>query len=385
MKLFEYQSKALLEQWNLPIPRRVFVDRVENISSALKAYGSDKGVLKAQVLTGGRGKAGGIKTFQNQEDARILAVDMFGKKLVTKQTGEAGILINAITIDEWTVIKDEIYVAVLIDRAKSNRVIMISTQGGMNIEDVAEHTPELIHHLYPPIDRALELADLKSLNNLMKMTNVRFKEFCEIVMMLYDAFLKLDASLIEINPLAIDENDQFQVVDCKMDIDENALFRQADISKLPNPEFSKAELEAAEYGLNYIPLEGNIGCMVNGAGLAMSTMDTIKYCGGSPANFLDVGGSASEAAITKAFDIITSDPNVKAILVNIFGGIMHCDIIAKGIITAFHQSDIDLPLVVRLEGTNSEEGRRLINHSGLKIETASTIDEASKKVIALTV
>ncbi|MBN1924453.1 MAG: ADP-forming succinate--CoA ligase subunit beta [Prolixibacteraceae bacterium] len=383
MKLYEYQSKALLRRAGLPVPASIHVEKVLEVESALSGSGINEGVVKAQAFTGGRGKAGGVKFFRTVGEARSITSEMIGMQLVTRQTGPGGVKINSVLLEEASEIEREYYVAILLDRAKVNPVIMVSPDGGMEIEEVAEKTPERILRMYPEIGKPLsenvknEGAEFLGLQGSLK------HQFGEIIQKLYNSYMQYDATLVEINPLALTKNKGLMILDCKFDIDDNAVFRQLETGGNPNAEKTKAEIEAASYGLNYISLDGNIGCMVNGAGLAMATMDSIKFYGGHPANFLDVGGSANEEAVAKAFSIIVSDPKVECILVNIFGGIMQCDTIANGIISAVKKSGLKLPLVVRLEGTNVEIGKKLIQDSGLNIISASDLDDGAKKAVSV--
>jgi succinyl-CoA synthetase beta subunit len=383
MKLYEYQSKALLKKATLPVPDSIHVSKFSEVPAALNQTGIKEGVVKAQAFTGGRGKAGGVKFFRSVDEAKSIAAEMIGMKLVTKQTDPEGVTVNSVLLEAASNIEREFYVAILLDRAKVNPVIMISPDGGMEIEVVAEKTPERILRLYPEVGKPLSEGLKKEGAAFLALTGENEKQFGKILQKLYSVYADYDASLLEINPLALTKDKGLAILDCKFDIDDNALFRQADAGGDPNAEKTPAETMAAQFGLNYIPLNGNIGCMVNGAGLAMATMDSIKYYGGEPANFLDVGGSASEEAVAKAFEIITSDPKVECILVNIFGGIMQCDTIANGIISGVKMSGLKLPLVVRLEGTNVEIGKKIIQESGLNIISATDLDDGAKKAVSV--
>lgn len=384
MKLHEFQSKALLQAAGIPAPRGLNVDSPEQVAGALQQLGFESGVIKAQAFTGGRGKAGGIKFFHNVEEAVNYAKNMIGMTLVTHQTGPDGVKIHSVLLAEATDIKKELYVAILLDRGKVNPVIMLSPDGGMDIEEVAAKTPERILHLYPEFGKPIssEIID-KAAAFLGLEGNLKY-QFGDMIDKLYQVYLNRDATLLEINPLVITPDDKLTVLDCKFDIDDNAVFRQMDSGGDPNAEKTGAEIEAAKYEMSYISLDGNIGCMVNGAGLAMATMDSIKHNGGEPANFLDVGGSATEQAVTKAFEIISSDSKVECILVNIFGGIMQCDTIANGIVAAVNKSGLKLPLVVRLEGTNVNIGKQIIKDSGLNIISADDLDDAARKSVSVT-
>lgn len=384
MKLLEYQSKKLLIEAGLPVPKGVHVESAVEVSEALKNSGIKIGVVKAQAFTGGRGKAGGIRLFKTESEAIDFTDHMIGMTLITHQTGSQGTKIHSVLLEEASSIQREIYVAILLDRSKVSPVIMISPDGGMDIEAVAEKTPERILKLYP--------ASSTNLGNELKQDAAKFLGFnqnlstklSDVLDKLYHVYKTYDASLLEINPLIVTSENELKILDCKFDIDDNAAFRQEKSGGDPNADKNQAEIDAATYGMSYISLDGNIGCMVNGAGLAMATMDSIKHYGGDPANFLDVGGSATEEAVTKAFDIISSDHAVSCILVNIFGGIMKCDTIANGIVKAVEKSGLKVPLVVRLEGTNVELGKKIIEESGLNIISAENLDDAAKKSVSVT-
>lgn len=381
MKLHEYQSKALLRAAGLPIPKGEVAFSPNEAVQVMKKLNLSKGVIKAQAYTGGRGKAGGVKLFTNETEAETLADEIIGMTLVTHQTGPEGAYVESVLVEDASDIKTEYYVAVTLDRAKVSPVIMISPEGGMDIEEVAEATPEKILKLYPEFDKPLseELcsqgADFLGLSGSLK------TQFADVLDKLYKIYIERDCSLLEINPLIVNGNEELALLDCKFDIDDNAIYRQMDSGGNPDGEKTAAETKAAEYKLSYIELDGTIGCMVNGAGLAMATMDSILHYGGQPANFLDVGGSANEQAVAKAFEIITSAKDVKAILVNIFGGIMKCDTIAAGIINAVKSTGLSIPLIVRLEGTNVEQGKELIYNSGLNIISADNLADGAIKAV----
>ncbi|MDA3879100.1 MAG: ADP-forming succinate--CoA ligase subunit beta [Prolixibacteraceae bacterium] len=384
MKLLEYQSKALLLEAGLPVPDSIHVINADEVPDALNKVTFTEGVVKAQAFTGGRGKAGGIKRYSTPEEAKKYASEIIGMQLVTHQTGSEGVKVHSALIEKAGNAINEFYLAVLLDRAKVSPLIMISPEGGVDIEEVAEKTPDRILRLYPQYGKPLrdelktQAADFLGLKNELK------NQLGDILQKLYDVYLQRDATMIEINPLALTNENKLQLLDCKFDIDDNAVYRQKNSGGDPNAEKTEAEIEASTYGMSYISLDGNIGCMVNGAGLAMATMDSIKHNGGEPANFLDVGGSATEEAVTKAFEIISGDSNVACILVNIFGGIMKCDTIANGIIAAVKSSGLKMPLVVRLEGTNVDIGKKIINESGLNIISADNLDDAARKAVSLT-
>ncbi len=384
MKLHEYQSKALLSEAGLPVPKSIHVSNASEVPAALAKSGIKRGVVKAQAYTGGRGKAGGIKLFTTEQEAVDFSNQLIGMKLVTHQTGPDGVIVHSILLEEASNIDKEFYVAFLLDRGKVNPLIMISPDGGMDIEEVAEKTPYRILRLYPEFGKPLSEELKKDAARFLGLSGDLEIQLGDVLEKLFHVYLDRDATLLEINPLIVTKERALSILDCKFDIDDNSMFRQTDTGGDPNAEKTGAEIEAAKYGMSYISLDGNIGCMVNGAGLAMATMDSIKYNGGEPANFLDVGGSATEEAVTKAFEIISSDHTVDCILVNIFGGIMQCDTIANGIIAAVNKSGLKTPLVVRLEGTNVEIGKKIIEESGLNIISASNLDDAAEKAVAVT-
>jgi succinyl-CoA synthetase beta subunit len=384
MKLHEFQSKIILKKAGLPIPRSVHVDEVSQVAKALEVSGITKGVVKAQAFTGGRGKAGGIRLFTSAQEASNFAANMIGNKLITNQSGPEGVKIHSVLLEELSNIAREIYVAVLLDRGKINPLIMISPDGGMDIEEVAEKTPERILRIYPAFNQPVGFDDIEKAAAFLGFEGNLKSEFADVLQKLYRVYLDSDAMLLEINPLIVTTDNKLCILDCKFDIDDNGVFRQLSTGGDPDADKNEAEIEASKFGMSYISLYGNIGCMVNGAGLAMATMDSIKYNGGEPANFLDVGGSASEEAVTKAFEIISSDHSVDCILVNIFGGIMKCDTIANGIVSAVNKIGLKAPLVVRLEGTNVELGKDILQKSGLNIISASNLDEAAQKAVSVT-
>lgn len=384
MKLHEYQSKKLLLKAGLPVPAGVHVRHYSEVKAALEQLKIKKGVAKAQAYTGGRGKAGGIKLFKTETEAIEFTKQLIGMQLVTHQTGPEGVKVHSVLIEEASNIDKEFYVAILLDRAKVSPLIMISPDGGMDIEAVAEQTPERILRLYPEFGKALSDKLKTEAALFLGLSGTLAHELGNVLQKLFDVYLKYDASLLEINPLITTTEGHLAVLDCKFDIDDNAAYRQLGTGGDPNADKTPAEIEAAKFGMSYISLDGNIGCMVNGAGLAMATMDSIKHNGGEPANFLDVGGSASQEAVTHAFNIISNDHAVGAILVNIFGGIMKCDTIANGIVSAVKKSGLKVPLVVRLEGTNVELGKEIIRNSGLNIISADNLDDAAQKAVSVT-
>jgi succinyl-CoA synthetase beta subunit len=379
MKLHEYQAKAILRKAGLPVPKGEVVFKAEELPGALAKLGMNSGVAKAQAYTGGRGKAGGIKLFKTADEASAVTRQLLGMTLVTKQTGPEGVKIEAVMLEEASVIKRELYVAVTLDRGKANIVFILSPEGGMDIEEVAEKTPEKIRKFYPAWGRNIDAAIISEGAAFLGLVGDQVKAFGDILEKLYRLYQEKDCTLLEINPLVVNGEGGLALLDCKFDIDENAVFRQKDTGGDPDAGKDPSEVEAGKYGLSYIKLDGDIGCMVNGAGLAMATMDIIAHYGAQPANFLDVGGSASEEAVTKAFEIICADKNVKGILVNIFGGIMPCDRIARGIVNAVKTTGLKVPLVVRLEGTNVKEGKEVIEKSGLDLTSADNLEDAARK------
>lgn len=384
MKLLEYQSKKILKEAGLPVPQSLPVSSVDELPSVLKTLGISRGVVKAQAFTGARGKAGGIRLFTNEQEAMDFTSHMIGMQLVTHQTGPEGVKIHLVLIEEACPIDKEFYVAFLLDRAAINPLIMISPDGGMDIEAVSAQTPERILKLYPEFNKPISSDLLKQASDFLSLTGELAVQFHDVLQKLYTVYLDTDAMLLEINPLVVTADHHLLLLDCKLDIDDNANYRQMQTGGDPNAEKTHSEIEAATYGMSYITMDGSIGCMVNGAGLAMATLDSINYNGGSPANFLDVGGSATEDAVAKAIAIIAGDHAVECILVNIFGGIMKCDTIALGIVAAVSKSTLKIPMVVRLEGNNVELGKQILANSGLDIQSAGSLDEAAKIAVSLT-
>ena len=385
MNIHEHQAKALLAGFGVPVPRGEAAFTVGEAVTAAEALGGPVWVVKAQIHAGGRGKAGGVKVVSSLDDVRQTADNILGKTLVTHQTGPQGREVKRLYIEEGCDIGDELYLSLLVDRGSSRVTIIASSEGGMDIEEVAASQPEKI--LSVDIDPAtgLQPHHCRRLANVMGISGATAKQLPKFLAGLVDAFTTLDASLVEINPLVVTGSGDLLALDAKMSFDDNALYRHADVMELRDlAEEDPAEVRASEFDLNYIKLDGNIGCMVNGAGLAMATMDIIQLRGGTPANFLDVGGNATTERVTEAFKIILSDASVKGILVNIFGGIMRCDIIAEGVVTAARTLGLDKPLVVRLEGTNVEEGKRIMAESGLAIIPADNLADAADKIVAAT-
>ncbi len=383
MKLHEYQAKAVLQQAGIPIPAGVPLLIQENLSSVIEKLPPGPWVVKAQVHTGGRGKAGGILKAATPKDIQNAATTLFGKKLVTHQTGPDGIVVRKLYIEQAQSATKELYLACVMDRTKGCPVLMASSEGGMDIEELAKTKPEALY--YQEVDPWTGLAKGQALALAQKLglEGPAVNALAQVIECLAKAFLDWDASILEINPLGLTANGQVIAMDAKMSLDDNALFRHPEAKKWGDPsEENPLDVRAQEAGVNYIALNGTIGCLVNGAGLAMATMDLIKFHGGEPANFLDVGGGANQQQVTEAFRIILSDTKVKGILVNIFGGIMKCDVVANGIVAAAKEVGLKIPLVVRLEGTNVEEGRRILKESGLKLSTASNLTEAAEKIVA---
>jgi succinyl-CoA synthetase beta subunit len=383
MNVHEYQAKAVLRGFGVPVPKGKPAFSVDEAVKAAQELGGPVWVVKAQIHAGGRGKAGGVKVVKSIDEVKKQAARLLGSTLVTHQTGSRGKEVHRLYIEDGSAIDREFYLSMLVDRGTSRVAIVVSTEGGMDIEQVAHDTPERIvtvsvdpvanicpHHVRR-VSKALGLdADLQ-------------KQMSALLTFLYKAFTERDMSLLEVNPLVVTKDNKLVCLDAKVGFDDNALFRHPDVVALRDPtEEDDKEIEASKYDLNYVALDGAIGCMVNGAGLAMATMDIIKLYGMEPANFLDVGGSASKEKVAAAFKIITSDPKVKGILVNIFGGIMRCDVIAEGVVAAVREVGLEVPLVVRLEGTNVELGKKIISESGLNVTPADDLDDAAQKIVA---
>ena len=385
MNIHEHQAKALLAGFGVPVPRGEAAFSVDEAVAGAKALGGPVYVVKAQIHAGGRGKAGGVKVVKSVDEVRDVATALLGKTLVTHQTGSQGREVQRLYVEEGCDIGDELYLSLLVDRGNSRVTFIASSEGGMDIEEVAETHPEKILSLGIDPATGLQPHHVRRLAAVMGLSKDTAKQLPSFLSGLYRAFTELDASLVEINPLVVTGSGDLLALDAKMSFDGNALYRHADLMDLRDlAEEDPAEVRASEFELNYIKLDGNIGCMVNGAGLAMATMDIIQLRGGSPANFLDVGGSATAERVTEAFKIILSDANVKGILVNIFGGIMRCDIIAEGVVSAARTLGLDKPLVVRLEGTNVEEGKKIMADSGLDIIPADNLADAATKIVAAT-
>ena len=382
MNLHEFQAKRLFAGYRIPVPYGVAVESADQAAEAAKDMGGERWVVKAQAHTGGRGKAGGVVLADSPEQVQAEAQRMLDNRLVTKQTGEAGLPVSYILVEEPSDIARELYLSVLVDRATRRVLIMASQAGGMNIEEVAEETPEKIVTTLIDPAAGLQAYQCRKLGFALGFEGDQLKQFQKILFGLVELFHKEDASLVEINPLIVNADGNLLALDAKINLDSNALYRHKDLLEMRDiSQEDEREARAAEHDLNYITLDGNIGCMVNGAGLAMATMDLVKLHGGLPANFLDVGGGTTAARVAEAFKIILSDDKVKAVLVNIFGGIVRCDLIAEGIINAVKEVGIEVPVVVRLEGTNAEQGLKLLDESGLNLETAHGLTEAAEKVV----
>lgn len=383
MKIHEYQGKEILRQFNVPVPNGIPAFSVEEAVAAAEKLGGPVWVVKAQIHAGGRGKGGGVKLAKSLEEVKTYATNILGMQLKTHQTGPEGQLVRRLLIEDGADIQKEYYVGLLTDRATQSVVVMASSEGGMDIEEVAAHTPEKIIKIFvnPLHGMTDEQTDLLAKGiGVPAQSQLKAKE---VLVNLYKAYMATDASLAEINPLILEGNGNIKALDAKFNFDANALFRHPEIvAYRDEAEEDPAEIEASKFDLAYISLDGNIGCLVNGAGLAMATMDTIKLFGGEPANFLDVGGGATAEKVTEAFKIMLKNVKVKAILVNIFGGIMRCDVIADGVITACRAVNLSVPLVVRMKGTNEEIGKKMLAESGLPIISANTMAEAAEKVVA---
>jgi succinyl-CoA synthetase beta subunit len=383
MKIHEYQGKTLLKEYGVPVPRGIVARSAEEVEAAAKELGTDVVVVKAQIHAGGRGKGGGVKLAKSPAEAKEIASQMLGMKLVTHQTGPEGREVKTLLIEEGLPIDKEFYLGITLDRITGRNVFMASSAGGMDIEKVAEETPELI--LKETIDPSVGLRPFQArkLAFGLGLPGELVNQAAKFMLSLYDAYEKMDASLVEINPFLLTKDNRLIALDAKVNFDDNALFRHKDYVELRDlNEEEPLEIEASKYDLNYIKLDGNIGCMVNGAGLAMATMDIIKLAGGEPANFLDVGGGASQERVEQAFKILLADDNVKAVLINIFGGIVRCDMVANGVVAAAKNLGVSIPIVARLEGTNVEEGRRVLRDSGINILTAEGMNDAAEKVVS---
>ena len=384
MNIHEYQAKNLLKKYGIKVPDGVFSDKVNDLLEKAKSLKTDKFVLKAQIHSGGRGKAGGVKIFDNFKELQNGAMNLMGKILITNQTGPEGRKVNKLYVEEISKIDKELYLACLIDRSSSKIIFISSDQGGMDIEEVAKKNPKKIHTTKINSFNMIKDDECENIVEIFKLEKSEKTKAKDLIKKIYRVFIDNDCSMIEINPLILTKEKDLVCLDAKINFDDNALFKHPQIKLLRDlSEENHTEIEASKFGLSYVKLDGNIGCMVNGAGLAMATMDIIKLHGAEPANFLDVGGGASKDQVSSAFKIILSDKNVKGILINIFGGIMRCDVLADGIISAAMETQINIPLVVRLEGTNSNQGKKILENSKLKIVSASDLSDAAKKIVSL--
>ena len=383
MKIHEYQGKEVFRRFGMPVPRSVAVFSVDEAVNAARQLGGAMWVVKAQIHAGGRGKGGGVKVARSLDEVKARASEILGMQLVTVQTGPGGQRVRRLLIEEGADIRKEFYVAMVVDRATQQVTLIASSEGGVNIEDVAHHTPEKIHKVHIEQSVGMTDRDADDVSAKIGIPPESFAAAREVFKSLYAAFWETDASLAEINPLILTGDGRLVALDAKMTFDSNALYRHPEIVALRDlDEEDPVEIEASKFDLSYIQLDGNIGCMVNGAGLAMATMDAIKLFGGQPANFLDVGGGATAEKVTEAFKLMLRNPSLKAILVNIFGGIMRCDVIAQGVITASRALQLKVPLVVRMKGTNEQLGKQMLADSGLPIISADTMAEAAQKVVA---
>jgi succinyl-CoA synthetase beta subunit len=385
VNIHEHQAKDLLKKFNIPVPNGVVIYNINELDQEVKKLNTKNLVIKAQIHAGGRGKAGGIKLVKTKEDLIKESTEMLGKVLVTKQTGPKGKKVKRLYIEEVSQIKNEFYLSCLVDRASSKIAFISSLEGGVDIEKVSKNNPEKIITTKIDFKNEINPKDIENIIKIFKLKEKQKNEFSKIINSIYNLLIKKDASLIEINPLILTTDGEFLCLDAKINFDDNALYRHSDIISLKDlNEEDPIETEASKHNLTYIKLDGKIGCMVNGAGLAMATMDIIKLYGSEPANFLDVGGGASKDKVATAFKIILSDKNVKGILINIFGGIMRCDVLAQGLVDAAGEANISLPLVVRLAGTNVELGKEILKKSKLKIISANSLSDAAKKIIEVT-
>jgi len=385
MNIHEYQAKEIFKEFGIKVPNGVPIFGLDEIEKKFKILKTNKIVLKAQIHAGGRGKAGGIKIVNNIDELKKQAKNLFGKKLITHQTGPEGKEVKRLYLEETCDIAKEFYLSCLIDRSSSKIAFISSAEGGINIEEVAKNTPEKIVTVKLNLSKSIKNEDVKKILQPFALSKKSSKEAFQLIQSIYSILLEKDANLIEINPLILTKDDNLLCLDAKINFDDNALYRQPDILSLKDfNEENPIETEASKHNLAYIKLDGKIGCMVNGAGLAMATMDIIKLYGSEPANFLDVGGGASKEKVSAAFKIILSDKNVKGILINIFGGIMRCDVLAQGVVDAAKESNLSVPLVVRLAGTNVKLGKEILKKSNLKIISANNLSEAAKKIIEAT-
>jgi succinyl-CoA synthetase beta subunit len=384
MKIHEYQAKAILARHGVPVPRGEVASSAAEAGEIARRLGGNVVVVKAQIHAGGRGKGGGVKLAKSADEAEKIARAMIGMTIVTHQTGPAGRVVSRVLVEEGLQMLRELYLSIVLDRSSGKPVMMASAAGGMDIEEVAASTPEKIFKVYLEPGVGLVPFEARQLGFAIGLDGAQVNKAVKLMTALYEAFVANDASLIEINPLVVTAAGDLLALDAKMTFDDNALYRHPGIRDLRDlGEEDPLEIEASKFSLNYIHLDGNIGCMVNGAGLAMATMDIIKLAGGEPANFLDVGGGANADQIRNAFRILMSDKHVKAVLINIFGGILRCDVLAQGVIAAVTELGVPVPIVIRMEGTNVDEGKRLLRESGMNFTTADSMGEAATKVVQL--
>ena len=382
MNIHEHQAKAILKKYGAVVPEGIFSTSVDDLVEKAKSLKTDKYVLKAQIHAGGRGKAGGVKILNSIQELETSAKELLGRKLVTHQTGPEGREVKRLYVEVSSNIKKEFYLSCLVDRASSKIAFISSDQGGMDIEEVAAKTPDKIVTTKVEFKDQISEEDCEKIINIFSLNGSAKSEAISLIKSIYKMFVSTDANMVEINPLILTAEEKIICLDAKVNFDDNALFRHPEIMELRDlNEEDPAEIEASKFDLAYIKLDGSIGCMVNGAGLAMATMDIIKMYGEEPANFLDVGGGASKEKVSAAFKIILSDKNVKGILINIFGGIMRCDVLAQGVVDAAKEINISVPLVVRLAGTNFKEGKEILDNSGLKLISAENLDDAAKKIV----
>ena len=382
MNIHEHQAKQILKKYGVPVPVGIFALTVEELIEKAKSLKTEKFVLKAQIHAGGRGKAGGVKILNNIDELTKASRELLGKKLITPQTGPGGREVKRLYVEESSNIQKEFYLSCLVDRASSKIAFISSDQGGMDIEEVANKTPEKIITTKIDISDNILDSDCEKIIEIFNLKNDVKKQAISLIKSIYKMFISTDASMVEVNPLILTKEEKIICLDAKVNFDDNALFKHPDIVELRDlNEEDPTEIEASKYNLSYIKLDGSIGCMVNGAGLAMATMDIIKLYGEEPANFLDVGGGASKEKVSAALKIILLDKNVKGILINIFGGIMRCDVIAQGVVDAAKEINISVPLVVRLAGTNFKEGKEILDNSDLKLISAENLDDAAKKIV----
>ena len=384
MKIHEYQAKAILARHGVPVPRGEVASNAAEAGEIARRLGGHIVVVKAQIHAGGRGKGGGVKLAKSPDEAESIAKQMIGMTLVTHQTGPEGRVVGRVLVEEGLQMTRELYLSVVLDRQSGKAVFMASSEGGMDIEEVAAATPEKIHRIYVEPGVGLVPFQARQLGFAIGLEGPQVNKLVKLMGSLYEAFIATDSAMVEINPLVVTGQGDLLALDAKVSFDDNALYRHQDLRDLRDlGEEDHLEIEASKFALNYIHLDGNIGCMVNGAGLAMATMDIIKLAGGEPANFLDVGGGANAEQIRNAFKILMSDKNVKAVLINIFGGILRCDVLAQGVIAAVKELGVPVPIVIRMEGTNVEEGKRLLSESGMNFATADSMGDAATTVVQL--